>query len=281
MKISIISINYNDKIGFEKTIESVVNQTYQDFEFLVIDGNSSDGSTEIIEKYKSKINYWVSEPDSGIYNAMNKGILAAKGEYVIFMNAGDIFYDQNVLLQVIPLLSSEIGIYYGNLVFSNNQKPSKIFVPPSKLTFSFFIDYSLPHPASFIKKELFEKFFYYNENLKIVSDWEFFIYCICKQNCSYKYLDFTIANFDESGISSVPENANKILLERETVLQNHFPMFLEDVKSLNLVNSKKIRQIIELKSNKLQWKILKAFVNILSIFKPKITSNVNKYFTNF
>ena len=278
MKISVITINYNDKIGLTKTINSVVNQSYTDFEYLVIDGKSTDGSMEIIEEYKSKINYWVSEPDSGIYNAMNKGIRAAKGEFIIFMNAGDTFFNNEVLSKVNPLLNAEIGIYYGNLIFKINEKQTKLCRPPSVLSFSYFVDFSLPHQATFIKKQLFDNHFFYNENLKIMSDWEFNFVCICKQNVPYKHLDILIANFDNSGISSNPKNENEISKEREIIYLKHFPLFLEDSNKLNLINSKRFLQIINIKDNKWRWKFLKAFLNLLSIFKPKTKTYFSKYF---
>ena len=92
MKFSIITVNYNNKEGLRNTIESVIHQTYRDFEYIVIDGGSTDGSVDILKKYDQQINYWVSEKDSGIYNAMNKGISKAHGEYLNFMNSGDCFY---------------------------------------------------------------------------------------------------------------------------------------------------------------------------------------------
>ena len=113
-KISIITINYNEKVGFEKTIKSVLNQSYQDFEFIIIDGGSTDGSINVIEKYKDSISYWVSEPDKGVYNAMNKGIRASKGEFVIFMNGGDCFNNDLVLEEIAPMLNDEFDVYYGN-----------------------------------------------------------------------------------------------------------------------------------------------------------------------
>ena len=278
MKISIITVNYNDKKGLEKTINSVVNQSFTGFEFLIIDGNSNDGSKEIIEKYKSKINYWVSEPDLGIYNAMNKGIKAAKGEFIIFMNAGDSFFDDDVLSKSNPLLNSNIGIYYGNLIFTVNDKPVKSCIPPTELSFSFFVDFSLPHQASFIKRELFSKYFLYNEKLKIMSDWEFTIFCICKENVPYKHLDLFISNYDYSGISSSFDNTEKILKEKEIILKNHFPLFYDDSKDLHLMNSKKFEQIKLIKTNNFSWKLLKAFINGLLIFKPKIKTNFSKYY---
>ena len=97
MKYSIITVNYNNKEGLRKTIESVISQTFRDFEYIVIDGGSSDGSAELLKEYSDKITYWVSEPDKGIYNGMNKGIAKATGDYLNFMNSGDCFYDQQVL----------------------------------------------------------------------------------------------------------------------------------------------------------------------------------------
>lgn len=104
MKLSIITINYDNKEGLLKTILSVVNQINHDYEYIIIDGGSNDGSVDIIKDYADKIDYWVSSKDKGIYNAMNKGIDVAKGEYCIFMNSGDTFYDSNTLKLCIPCL---------------------------------------------------------------------------------------------------------------------------------------------------------------------------------
>ena len=100
MKFSIITVNFNNKEGLHNTIKSVINQTFRDFEYIVIDGGSTDGSIDILKKYDKYINYWISEKDSGIYNAMNKGISKANGEYLNFMNSGDCFYALDVLEKV-------------------------------------------------------------------------------------------------------------------------------------------------------------------------------------
>ena len=100
MRFSIITINFNHADGLENTIQSVINQTCHDYEFIIIDGGSSDGSVDVIRKYKENINYWVSEPDGGIFPAMNKGTRQAHGDYCIYMNSGDTFYDNNVLEKV-------------------------------------------------------------------------------------------------------------------------------------------------------------------------------------
>ena len=110
MKYSIITVNLNNARGLEDTIQSVVNQTCRDYEFLIIDGGSSDNSTSIIEHYKNQIDYWISEPDNGIFNAMNKGIIASKGDYLIFMNSGDCFYNEKVLEESLQYLGPDFVI---------------------------------------------------------------------------------------------------------------------------------------------------------------------------
>lgn len=275
-KISVITINYNNKLGLEKTINSVVNQSYKDFEFIIIDGNSTDGSQDLVELYKSKVHYSISEPDTGVYNAMNKGIKVANGEYLLFLNSGDFLVDNDVLSKVLPELDSSISIYYGNIFYSKNEVQVLLNRPPDQLSFSYFLEYSLPHPASFIKKDLFERYFYYNENLKIVSDWEFFIYCICKQNESYKYINIVVSDFDNAGISSNTENLSKIIAERRKVLQNHFPLFIGDASLLKEIKSRRFQQILFIKKSKTRWAILKL---ILNIFQSKKQAEFTKYYT--
>lgn len=216
MKISIITINYNDKEGLKNTIESVVCQTYNDIQYIVIDGGSTDGSVDIINQYSNKINYWVSELDKGIYNAMNKGIDVANGEYCLFLNSGDYLFDNKVIERLVPHLKSE-DIVIGRIYFLNGKSYSKINNPISMLKF---YNSSIPHPSTFIKRELFvsEK---YDETLKIVSDWKFFLKKIVIEECSYKIVDNIISCFNSDGISS----CNKLLVdeEREKVLKELIP----------------------------------------------------------
>ena len=119
-KISIITINYNDKYGLSRTIDSVLNQTYEDFEYIVIDGNSNDGSKEILKNHDLSIDYWVSEPDSGIYNAMNKGIRVAKGDYLLFLNSGDYLCDNDTIHNVAKEIDGGKDLYYGNAIFKRD-----------------------------------------------------------------------------------------------------------------------------------------------------------------
>ena len=115
-QISIITINYNNASGLEKTIRSVVEQTYNEYEYIIIDGASSDKSKEVIQEYQRYIDFWCSEKDSGIYNAMNKGIQKASGEYLLFLNSGDVLNNSAVLADIHGFLSGE-DFVYGDLVF--------------------------------------------------------------------------------------------------------------------------------------------------------------------
>ncbi|MFN4762865.1 glycosyltransferase family 2 protein [Gillisia sp. Q332] len=232
--ISIITVNLNDLEGLKRTMTSVFEQTFKEFEYIIIDGGSTDGSKEYIERHSNKIDTWVSEKDSGIYNAMNKGIKAASGEYLLFLNSGDTFYNMKVLSKVNEYVKDDWDILFGNVQLYGHSKKelNKLVIYPEKLTFSFFFSNTIIHQAAFIKRELFDEVFYYNEDLKFVSDWEFFLCAICKFNYSYKKLDFTVTNFNMNGFSSDPVNKKSLNKERELCLKTHFPLMLEDYKEL-------------------------------------------------
>lgn len=267
-KLSIITINYNDKEGLKKTIESVINQTWQDFEFIVIDGGSTDGGTQVIEQFKDRIDYWVSEPDKGVYSAMNKGIKVAQSEFLIFMNSGDTFYNEKVLEEIENQLTDDYDIYYGDYyrVKSNSIKKKTY---PEKLSFSFFYSGTLSHQSSFIRRKLFHDIFLYNEDYKIASDWEFFIYAICHKNVPYKYLKTTISNFDFTGISSIAKHRHVSNDERRKTLEKYFPLFINDYILVSELNSKRARQFFYIQGFSSAWKILKGFLNIVMLFLPK------------
>lgn len=200
MLLSIITICYNDKKGLEKTIKSVLSQTIKNFEFIIIDGNSTDGSVEIIQQYSQQITYWTSEPDSGIYNAMNKGIKVATGDYCLFLNSGDIFYSNNVISNFILSNPTE-DILCGDNLFNLNGKSIKFIEAPRKAHFIYFMSASLPHQSAFIKTSLLKEN-RYDENYKIVSDFIFFFDALILNNSTYRKLNFFVANSDLGGISN-------------------------------------------------------------------------------
>lgn len=218
MKISVITINYNNAIGLRKTIESVVCQTYNNYEYIIIDGGSTDKSVDVITEFSEKITYWVSEPDKGIYNAMNKGFAVATGDYCIFMNSGDCFYDENVFTGFSEICHQEdivVGLVYNK---SNN---ALLFSQPKKII-SLYNLYSstIPHQGAFIKTTL-QKKFPYNENLKIVADWDFFVHAVILANCSIRFTNLPIALFDIEGVST--SNPQVTWNEKEMVLKQIFP----------------------------------------------------------
>ncbi len=215
--LSIITINYNNRLGLLKTMQSVVEQSYKNFEYLIIDGGSDDGSLEDILNYEHCLSFWCSEKDKGVYNAMNKGIVKATGEYLLFLNSGDLLLDNQTLSKIVPLLK-DYSIIYGDLIFRSDTKDI-LQTYPDSLDINYLFYYSLGHPASFIRRELFKERLY-SEDLKIVSDWEFFFHKIILDKVSYKHINQVISVFDTSGVSS---NLEKCKKEQEEALKRVFP----------------------------------------------------------
>lgn len=253
-KISIITINYNDCKGLQRTVESVINQTYKEFEYICIDGGSTDGSAAYIESQRANFDYWISEPDKGIYNAMNKGISVATGEYVLFLNSGDHFYG-NTVLEKNHQEVCDADLVCFDLEYHIN-KTVRLDQYPQKIKFSHFIEGSIGHPSSFIKKNLFVKFGNYNENLKIVSDWEFFMKVLFLENCSYKKIDKILSTFYAGGISSNKKNYE----ERFEVLKTRFPRYLDDYdeffKNRDTVNSNRVKMLLEIEKTEFGKKMV-------------------------
>ena len=269
-KISIITINYNNAAGLKKTIESVLSQDNPNFDYVVIDGNSSDGSQEILNDYRSRVSFALSEKDTGIYNAMNKGIRAAKNEYLLFLNSGDTLLEKGTLSKVERIIDGSFDIYYGNQIFmSNRSNQMEEWTFPEKLTFGFFIDNSLPHQATFIRKSLFDSIGLYNENLKIASDWEFFMVAVCIKKASYKHLGMVVSEYDFTGISSNPNSYNLVQSEKKKVYEQYFALSGEDFDLMSEMKLKRVRNLLYIKKFKTPWKLLKGFSNLLLLFLPK------------
>ena len=169
MKYSIITVNFNNANGLEDTINSIFKQTCNDYELIIIDGGSTDNSKSIIEENQSQIDYWVSEPDNGIFNAMNKGILVSQGDYLIFMNSGDCFYNEKVLENSLHYLKSDFVI--GSI--KRKEDDTTMNYELSDISMMTFYKGAIPHQATFHKRSLFLNSLY-DETLKISSDWKFF-----------------------------------------------------------------------------------------------------------
>ena len=244
MKLSIITINYNNKSGLRKTVESVVSQHFRDFEWFLIDGGSDDGSIEIIKEYASHFTYWCSETDKGVYDAMNKGIVRATGDYCLFLNSGDWLLDKNVLSRVFSQSHhKDILVGWIERIKHGKQVLDKGF-DTENITIRHWLRNSLPHQATFIKKLLFDKYGLYDDSLKIVSDWKFFMQCIILHNASIENLKMPITFYEGGGLSDHAENGGTAEWKktlREMIPQRviaDFPliMSLDDVKSVSLTN---------------------------------------------
>lgn len=246
-KLSIITICLNEKANIEKTLSSVAQQTFSNFEWHILDGGSKDGSVDIIEeyriKYKNKITTFICQKDNGIYNAYNKGIQLSKGEYILFLNGGDYLYNEHVLKTVFDQpMSAEI------LIGQIKKTKRGIFIKQSKpktyrATKYYLFCHGLPTPASFIKRSLFLQHGLYDETFKITADRDFFVKEIAKYKTKVNFLPQTITVFNTEGIScreesrAIKENEHRIIRKRHYSFFHHiFFSFLLFLRKLRVTN---------------------------------------------
>ncbi|MBE9869283.1 glycosyltransferase [Campylobacter concisus] len=199
-KISIITVVFNGEKYLEQTIKSIVNQTYKNFEYIIIDGGSTDGTIDIIKKYEDKISYWSSEKDNGLYDAMNKGIEKANGDWINFMNVGDSFYLDNILENI--FLQKElknIDVIYGN---HNVIYPHKTKIKKAGDINDIWKGSQFCHQSSFVSSHI-HKQCKFNISNRIGADFEFFYTIYKKRNAKFKYIDIVIANYSAGGLSDV------------------------------------------------------------------------------
>ena len=196
MKISVVTVCYNSVDTIEKTMLSVLNQTYPDVEYIIIDGGSTDGTVDIIKKYSDKLAYWISEPDKGIYDAMNKGIAVATGDYINFMNSGDIFTTKDTINKIIPKLKESPTVLHGDIIKKTCYGDLHLSPPPLNVMQE---RDPIFHQSAFINGEEM-RLLQYDTSFKIAGDYKFFSE-LYKQNKTFLYIPEIIAIFDGSGIS--------------------------------------------------------------------------------
>ena len=235
MRLSIITINRNNATGLEKTMKSVASQAFKGFEYIVIDGASTDGSVEVIKKLEPDFAHlkWVSEPDSGIYNAMNKGIRMASGDYVQILNSADALAAPDVTERMLAALEKADcpSIFYGNMVkcFPDGRKLVDKSFAGREITMLDMYTGTLNHDPAYISRDLFEKYGYYDESLKIVSDWKWYLQAIILGGEKPQYVDMDVTLFDMTGISEDAKSKAVIREERAKVLEAMVPStFLHD-----------------------------------------------------
>ncbi len=258
MKLSIITVNLNNVEGLRQTAKSVVEQSYNDYEFIFIDGGSTDGSVEVIKQYEKYITYWITEPDTGIYNAMNKGIAVATGEYLLFLNSGDLLYEATTLEQLLDKLDDRCCIYYGNC-----HTESGCITAPENFNLREYIKGNwISHQSSFIPKILFNRYGSYDESYTIAADKKFFVLAASNKE-KFKNLRQTICQFDTKGISNNLKYSEKKKLENVRIYEELFPRF----------------RFFLIKKAVSFYRIMKVFKHFdIQIFANILTSKKNRIF---
>lgn len=242
--LSIITVCFNEK-EIKRTCESIVNQTFQDFEWIIIDGGSNKDTLQTLEKYKKRASIFVSEKDTGIYNAMNKGIARASGKWLLFMNGGDSFFEDTALEKIFKNngnVLQKADIIYCSAVFHEINNSGKItprtVVFPKKPDLDFWSKDCLCHQTAFIKKELFDKFGPYSEEFKISGDLEKWL-LFEKKGCKFKQLDNIVSNYYTDGISA--QNKELCDKEREIILDRYCKKDYKTIKTYRLFGFQVLR----------------------------------------
>ena len=263
MKLSIVTINYNNAEGLRKTMESVLAQTYTEIEYIIVDGASTDGSVDVIRELATCPTIkWVSEKDTGIYNAMNKGIRMATGEYIQILNSGDILAADEVTERMFQAMGNgllaideetnrqspianlpQIPIFYGNMIKVNAQ--GKVVGKSGYTEYSLrqFYSSTLNHDCAYIRRDLFEEYGLYDENLKIVSDWKWYLQAIGLGRVKPVYVDIDVTIFDDGGISET--QLDKRAVERRQVLEELLPpavLWDYDTHAFEMEQMKRLRR---------------------------------------
>lgn len=266
MKFSIITVNYNHREGLLKTIKSVISQTRSDYEYIIIDGGSNDGSLDIIKEYSCHITYWVSERDKGVYNAMNKGIAQAQGDYINFMNSGDTFYDNHVLENVCQQMDESDFIIGKD--YNQDPETGEVFttILPTRLSMAAFYMWTLPHQSAFIRRSLFSGS-PYDENLNIVADWKFYMDKIVFEGKSVQLLDTIICNREQGGMSI--SQSNRTIEERKKVLSEMLPPGIyKDYESLAHLDRGTLYKLLNMLDQKKTQKYIALFIKVLYRLLP-------------
>ena len=245
MLVSIITVNFNHLEGLKRTYESVLSQTFTDYEWIVIDGGSTDGSREFIEQHQDRFAYWCSEKDNGIYHAMNKGIRQAKGEYLNFMNSGDTFACKETLAGVFSVQRTA-DVLYGYMVLEHINGRYIIYhnMKASLDWYNLFSD-PLPHQATFIKRVLFDVVGMYDEDFRVVADSRWFAKAVLLHKASYEFIPKKIAIFEKGGESLKGFQSDERLRQRKGIFPDYIKK--EDVRELvrvSMIKSSKFTALL-------------------------------------
>jgi glycosyltransferase involved in cell wall biosynthesis len=228
-KLSVITICYNDLEGLQKTVQNVLLQQREIFEYIIIDGASKDGTQDYLKASADLFDVVVSEPDKGIYDALNKGWQKSSGEFVLFMNAGDVFASSDVIEKAIPFLTEEVDIAYGDAHLSDRSGIYHTKKHPEHIASIWMIKEVIAHQSQFIRKSLLFNNNGYDLQFRIAADYAFLAKVFWKQQVRFKYLPFVVSVFDTEGISSSPEQKSRVEQERKAIHNAYAPFWIRFV----------------------------------------------------
>lgn len=239
-KISVVTVCYNAAETIEETMLSVLNQTYDNVEYIIIDGGSTDGTVDIIKKYADRLAYWVSEPDKGIYDAMNKGIAVATGDYINFMNAGDRFFECDTISKISPFMQTHPIIVYGDWIESfNGQMVEKKALPLTHLRKGM----AFPHQSAFIQNS-YHKSKPYDTRYRIAADYNLF-YNACVNNERFEYADITVSVYDMTPSKSISLKNYKYLIQEHLQISGSGNSITLGIKRMTMIMDYYIRTQIK------------------------------------
>lgn len=228
--ITVITVVFNGVKYLEETIQSVINQNYNNVEYIIIDGGSTDGTLEIIKKYEHAIDYWVSERDAGIYDAMNKGIELSFGEWLYFLGGDDMLHDNSILGSIsdeISIASNQCEIIFGKVISDSGK------ITTSRFDSKILLHNTLHHQSCFYRKIIF-KYKQYDTSLKIISDYEINLLAYLNK-CSFKQLSYIVATCRDGGVSTSRVNFLRYVSETNSVRKRHIKGIFEKILSFVFV----------------------------------------------
>ncbi len=281
MKLSIITINRNNAAGLRKTMESVFAQTCKEIEYIIVDGASTDNSVEIIREMSASLNdgmshdeslndgiafKWVTEPDTGIYNAMNKGIRMSQGEYSLMLNSGDCLADTDVVERILPELQGADLIQGSMYLQTKDAKHLDYGFGGTKMSFFDVCDGDFLHQATFVHRNVYEQYGYYDESYRIAGDTAFFIKVVGMCNVSFRVVDIPISIFEGEGLAS---SADTKLIEAR---HKEFARIKQEILGERLTqlykeDYKKVKLYDRLHAHRWMWYVVMAMVRLSNIFE--------------
>jgi len=215
MKISLLTVCYNSADTIKDTINSILAQDYEDIEYIIVDGNSTDGTIGIIQSYGNKVGKWISEPDNGIYDAMNKGIALATGDVIGMLNSDDFYFDNQIISKVAAAFrEEEIDAIFADLIFVDPENLNKTVRTYSSRNWNperFGWGFMPAHPTVFIRRKFYEQFGLFETDYKIAADYEMLIRLLYVHKLRYRYLPLTMVKMRQGGVSSRGLKSNVIL----------------------------------------------------------------------